>query len=333
MSLLNPRQEILKATQMASMSNEPDIASLDADEHHVLVLHGHENPKKQLDVSAFPLGREPSRKESLDNLRIFTSAEVDPHDRYISSEEEPSPSPDSDTASHYSSDETLSNEDDQGEHIQSMDKDNEGNSNILIEDIQAEIAIAVPIMVIGRPKLVDITNFAPIHKRKRSDSDKMTLTRAALNNAASRATNRAERVSKATETGCSIGQMSKGAISTDDSIMIPPKSWLYDEEIENVADEDREYFKHLEVRRPPSYIDYDPYALHPPKLSPRNSYSTPSKKPGSVARARRQASRPSLRKTSGAKEVSGSKKQRMLARGASERTEVPLIPTFPTTGK
>lgn len=35
-------------------------------------------------------------------------------------------------------------------------------------EIKPQLAIAIPILVLGRPKLIDITNLAPMHKRKRS---------------------------------------------------------------------------------------------------------------------------------------------------------------------
>lgn len=35
-------------------------------------------------------------------------------------------------------------------------------------EIKPRLAVAIPILVLGRPKLVDITNLAPMHKRKRS---------------------------------------------------------------------------------------------------------------------------------------------------------------------
>lgn len=35
-------------------------------------------------------------------------------------------------------------------------------------ELKPQLAIAIPILVLGRPKLIDITNLAPMHKRKRS---------------------------------------------------------------------------------------------------------------------------------------------------------------------
>lgn len=35
-------------------------------------------------------------------------------------------------------------------------------------EMKPQLAIAIPILVLGRPKLIDITNLAPMHKRKRS---------------------------------------------------------------------------------------------------------------------------------------------------------------------
>lgn len=55
--------------------------------------------------------------------------------------------------------------------------------------LKPQLAIAIPILVLGRPKLIDITNLAPMHKRKRSlaksipmPAVKKVATRASLRN-------------------------------------------------------------------------------------------------------------------------------------------------------
>ena len=75
--------------------------------------------------------------------------------------------------------------------------------------------------------------------------------------------------------------------------------------------EGEHYFPTLELRKPLTYNDYDPYSLNPPRLSPRNSYNTRespanappllTRKPGSITRARKQANAPNplLRRSSG----------------------------------
>lgn len=98
-----------------------------------------------------------SRQKSRNNLRISTYSKQELHDRYLSSEEEPSPSPDDDGQKY---EEAL------------MEKPNDIFMNDdeldqVFEEIKAETAIAVPIRACGRPKLVDIINLAPMHKRKR----------------------------------------------------------------------------------------------------------------------------------------------------------------------
>ena len=105
----------------------------------------------------FPSAKMSSRQKSRNNLRINTYSKQELHDRYLSSEEEPSPSPDDDVQKY---EEAL------------MEKScdifmDDDELDQVFEEIKAEIAIAVPILACGRPKLIDITNLAPMHKRKR----------------------------------------------------------------------------------------------------------------------------------------------------------------------
>lgn len=127
--------------------------------------------------------------------------------------------------------------------------------------------------------------------------------------------------------------------------------------LESVEEQDDVYFPALDVRPSPTYNDYDPYSLSPPSLSPiRSSHSFRSsprspvfastllkRQPGSVTRARKLSNPPSAAKhgswkgltrtLSMAKRLEGShpqaKKPKMIARGPTEREEMPSIPPFP----
>ena len=334
---------------MASSRNQPAIAGVD---HQDETGWMHDNfeathqPNKS-EVPALHGDYTFSRKLSTNNLWIDTASEPDPHERYISSEEEPSPSPDSDSASQYKGDESASEERSDHKLDQLTDKENDEPTEMWVEDCQAEIAIAIPIMSIGRPKLIDISNIAPMHKRKRPGHDKTTLARTAMKNAASRPSERKieDNQSKLSGKESDIGPEGQASNSGESGNRQESIPQLLQGEVDTVAVEDREYYTNTDLRNPPSYVDYDPYALHPPKLSPRNSYSGPNKTPGSVARARRQASRPSLRRGPNSRGMGNQaifskrqeeasptgqlrKKPKMLPRGASERSQMAQIPPF-----
>ncbi len=304
-------------------------------------------PSKEMNGPSTPLGRVPSRKQSLNNLRIIPYAQPDIlQERYMSSEEEPSPSPESETDS----------QDEEEELRHKSDKSAESRADqvaelSVIEEYTAEIAIAVPIMAIGRPKLVDITNIAPMHKRIRTE--KSMLTRVA----AKKAVIAASRLSAINVASTPVSALPSPALSTSseklpkrkDSLpMSAPESWLPEEDNVHIMGEEDDYLPELELRNPPTYKDYDPYEMNPPRLSPRNSYSTGAiKKPGSIAHARKQSNPPVAMNNAGswkgltrslslakrqeainpARQVT--KKSRMLTRGATERRHTPLIPPFP----
>ena len=117
-------------------------------------------------------------------------------------------------------------------------------------------------------------------------------------------------------------------------LLTKPSSWLPEDEAP--SSEEEQYLPQLEVRRTPSYNDYDPYSLDPPRLT-----SSPR---GSVSRARgNTAAQPAGNYVSGWKGFTRSlslarkphpsqqaaKKPKMIARGADEREEPLVIPPFP----
>lgn len=294
----------------------------------------YERPEKETDLSPTSTGSVPFKKDTQKQLRINTYSKADLHDRYLSSEEEPSPSPDSDTES---------NEEELKHKI--PEKIAEATAEpVSADEYEAEIAIAIPIIAM-RPKLIDITNLAPMHKRKRTKES--ALSRSVAKNPALRmptitdATDaEAIKVPKPTERLSerkdSFRSLVSGSGLPDDDVQIVQK--------EN-EEEGESYFPNLELRKAPTYDDYDPYLLSPPRLSPRNSYNTTSKKPGSVARARKNSNPPvsmnggwkgltrsmSLAKTQTLHRADHqvSKRPKMIARAANEREEPLKIPAFP----
>lgn len=295
-----------------------------------------ERPEKETGtLSATSTGRS---KDTSNHLRINTYSKADFHDRYMSSEEEPSPSPDSDTESN-------------AEELKHKipEKVVEATTEpATVDEYEAEIAIAVPILAMGKPRLVDVTNLAPMHKRKRTE--KLLLSRSAVKNAALRMPIVTDGTKpfvalEATKLATPEERILK---RKDSNRSLAPDSWLPDHGVHIVQEEEEEdehYFPDLELRKAPTYNDYDPYSLSPPRLSPRNSYNSSSKKPGSVARARDHSNPPIImndgwkgftRSMSLAKKQIRhradhqiSKRPKMIARAANEREEALIIPEFP----
>lgn len=335
MPAVTRRQQTLTARQMASV--KPSIESEDTVfEPLWAVGEDYERPQKEMDFPLAPMSKAPSRKESMNNLRINTYPSSDLHERYMSSEEEPSPSPDSDTESN---EEEL-------KHKAPATSSAKAAELIDLDECEAEIAIAVPIMAVGRPKLIDITVLAPMQKRKRTL--KPMRSRSAFNNMGSRIAAVTEEIDPSTNQEVTKITTSDGRIAKrNESLpMLAPSSWLPDE-VTLVPEEDdsEDYFPDLEIRNPPTYNDYDPYSLDPPRLSPRNSISSP-KKPGSVTRARNNSkSVPPITMHNGWKGITRSlsiakkqtlhrvdhqitKKPKMVARAANEREDSLLLPSF-----
>lgn len=300
-----------------------------------IVDEAYERPEKDTEFSLKTVGNMPPKKDTQKQLRINTYSKVDPHDRYMSSEEEPSPSTYSDT----------DNEED-FKHKALEQMVDTTSELIAADEYEAKIAVAVPIIAM-RPKLVDIINLAPMHKRKRTE--KSALPRSAVKNAALRMPividGAKPLVAEATKVATPEERLSK---RKDSLRSLVPDSWLPDDTVHIVQEEEEEdehCFPDLELRKAPTYDDYDPYSLRPPRLSPRNSYNTASKQPGSVARARKNSS-PPINMNSGWKGLTRSmilakkqtlhrtdhqvfKKPKMIARAADEREEPLVIPAFP----
>lgn len=345
--------------------------------------------QKDLSFPSTPLGKAPARIDSVNNLRIKS----DLPERYNSDEEDSSPSPDSESASATEDDDGEADDEEEDEeelkHKSSSKGTEDDTDFVIFEDCPAEVAVAVPIKLMGPPKLIDITNLAPMHRRKRAINHP-TLQRSAMKNAGALAS-RSPALSdngfgsnlpaptrtapllpsfesapqSKVSTPTAAEHLPKRQDSLPDLARSVPDSWLPEENsdmiLESVEEQDDLYFPALDVRPSPTYNDYDPYSLNPPSLSPtRNSYSlrqspkSPAfsppllkKQPGSIARARKLSNPPNVanngawkgitRTLSIAKRQESShpqaKKPKMIARGPTERQEMPMIPPFPSEEK
>ena len=338
MPTLSRQQQRLATRQLSNERDSIDRNEEDLADQFWLLEDDDDDQLTQTEMAypVLPFGKAPSKQSSTSNLRIQTYPKATLHERYMSSEEEPSPGPDSESesASSEDKDEPAREEEPAPEQAAQPEPATqeavpEKTDEDVVEPVEytAEIAIAVPIMAIGRPKLVDITNLAPMHKRKRS-LEKSPLAHTAIKNAAA-----AVRVPAGIDENTTL-PLEQPTIVTEapeehplrhydsqQSFHDAPDSWLPDHDgddelsssalPESSSDSDH-YFPELEIRKPPTYNDYDPYSLNPPRLSPRNSqYSrnAPSpasmssaggaRKPGNIARARKQATgtNPMLRRT------------------------------------
>ncbi|KAL9099218.1 MAG: hypothetical protein Q9163_005246 [Psora crenata] len=313
MPVLTRRQHILAAEQLVK-SYQSSMSSYDGtiNEHVWVVDDDLESAHKGIAFSPALLRKTPpSRNDPMTTLRITSYSKPDLHERYISSEEEASLSPTSETASSCGDDEDDAAPDveDQSDES-SADKENEGPMAVVdLEEYKAEIVVAVPIVAMGRPKLVDVANIAPMHKRKRSNGDQQQpgLSRIAPKNAPARGPgiigtgNHHHSFGNLESAQCSAAATT---ITTSEAGEVKPKcsrtmsapaSWLPEDDGDDpsviVVEDDTPSVPMLQQlrHRPPPYLAYDPYSLHPPwRLSPRDSYSAPgaAKRPGSVARSR-----------------------------------------------
>lgn len=155
MPVLNRRPHVLAPRQGGSARNSTE-SNEGIKEPLWIVDEDYERPQKEMDFPSAQLGKMPSKPKLRNALRINTYSKQDLHDRYLSSEEEPSPSPDDGEQSY---EEQLKQNPAEIITDDSLDT--------CMEDFKAEIAVAVPILAFARPKLIDITNLAPMHKRKR----------------------------------------------------------------------------------------------------------------------------------------------------------------------
>ncbi|KAL8793076.1 MAG: hypothetical protein Q9195_004282 [Heterodermia aff. obscurata] len=330
MPILQRRPAMLGSRESTSARNSAE-SDVTLKEHIVVVVDDYEKPHKEMDFPSAKLGGMASSGKSKNNLRINTYSKTELHDRYLSSEEEPSPSPDG----HESHDEEL-------RHKASAKFNDDASELLRAIEGKPEIAIAVPILSLGRPRLVDITNLAPIHKRKqRIPKSQVPHTAFKVPEKCISAVNEdipfpAYEAARTAAARASVEPAQIANSKESRHILTAPDSWLPNDE--SLAADDEHCIPELDIRRTRSYYDYDPYSLEPPRLVSSAVLSRHRGSPGaahahvdtsgwkgltrSLSLAKRQKSHQQV-----------AKKPRMVARGANDREDMPAIPRFPSESR
>ncbi|MCJ1484890.1 hypothetical protein MMC06_005063 [Schaereria dolodes] len=342
MPVINRRQQSLDLRQVAIDRNSLD--SIGAKKEPVwIVAEDFEKPQKEMDFPSAKL-RSPTKQRSRQTLRINTIPQNELHERYQSSEEEVSPSPEDYTDNHDKSLEPKATEQAEAEIFDLLSPTTS----------YPAIARAVPILAVGRPRLIDITNIAPMQRRRRP------LHKSYLMSGPKRLTAVNEDMPYFAQEATTLNpSLSEPLPKRKESLAIAqPDSWLPDENTEPLEEENNDhYFPGLgvDLRQAPSYADYDPYSLDPPRLvpSPTHSFNSATHaRGGSLTSLIAHTSPRSSLKTGLTRKFSlvkrangliaeerphnqnsgngfGTKKLKMVARGADEREDVPIIPPFP----
>lgn len=272
------------------LSDTPRSSTDSAAQEHIWVVHeDYEKPQKEMDFPSAGLHNKMARH----GFKINTYSKSDLHDRYMSSEEEPSPSPDSSDAEsthseelkHKSSARVLAAEE------ATSDLSNESNEAEADLDAKIEIAVAMPIVAYNRPRLIDITNLAPMQKRRRAIKQPVAPSSTLNKQSASRtpiptktAQNKPSIPNESTEASVPLAKAAEIArkqinvVATKrlkeervhrflTPVSSAPESWLpVEEEQVNSADDGREYHFPSDER------DYEPYS--PSTSNPRQPYSS-----------------------------------------------------------
>ncbi|KAL9006614.1 MAG: hypothetical protein Q9188_000651 [Gyalolechia gomerana] len=278
MPVLTRRQHIMSDTPRSSTDSS-------AEEHIWLVQEDYEKPQKEMDCPSASLHGKMSRH----GFNINTYSKSDLHDRYMSSEEEPSPSPDS--------------SDDESTHSEELKHKSSGrvlaaeeapiDPSSIESEAKTGIAVAMPIVAYGRPRLIDITNLAPMHRRRRaikqpvapsSTLNKQTTIRTMVHTKSDQ-----NKPSNPNEIAEASGPLEKAAeIARKPATVVTnkrlkeertqrfrapvssaPDSWLpLEEEQTPTTDDGREYHFPSDDR------DYEPYSLQP--STSHQPYSSPT---------------------------------------------------------
>ncbi|KAL8936757.1 MAG: hypothetical protein Q9211_004034 [Gyalolechia sp. 1 TL-2023] len=280
MPVLTRRQHMMSDTPRSSIDSS-------AQEHIWLVQDDYEEPQKEMDFPSASLHDKLSRH----GFNINTYSKSDHHDRYLSSEEEPSPSPDSSDAESTHSEELKHKS---TARVRAAEEAPTDPSSVESE-AKTGIAVAMPIVAYGRPRLIDITNIAPMQRRIRtikqpvapsSTLNKQTMIRTpiptksepnklAIPNGAAEASVPLE---KATEIARKQATMVANKRLREERthpsrtpVSSAPDSWLPAEEEQNLLKEDvREYHFPSDDR------DYEPRFRRP--STPRYSTFTTQKR-------------------------------------------------------
>ena len=308
MPVLSRRQPLLDLRSKSTGSiTPPDDESLKAP-LWLMAGEAFEAPRKEMDfTSSAPARQLKPRLKSRSNLRLSTQTSL--HERYQSSEEEASPSPEgydssTDGSSLSQSDKatrTTSEPIDLGiEAASDSDEEFDALPTTLSEPT---MAITMSIFNAGRPKLISISALAPMQKRKRTAPTPVSISTVRLTSS----------VSAATPTSPTSPSPPRKRSNTVRATNAAPTTWLpkevqkeleetmslsEEEEAEDLLhagesesvytghsrleslsrDQEEELYFPAEPSptspTPTTYAEYDPYSLDPPRLSGSQDYGT-----------------------------------------------------------
>ena len=201
---------------------------------------------------ALPLGQRQKRP-----LRVDTYSKLDLHDRYLSSEEEVSPSP------HENFDAAAD--------VEADTDPNTIDITFLEADVMIGIAIVVNMMNVGKPKFIDIPRLAPMHKRRSNDPTKISLRHrqgSVTSCYSTKSTTSSKAVKPITEPAETFMPEEATFQPELDSPPLPPihLPTLPEADLAIAHEASMLEFPGLDIRPTPSYRDYDPYLLNPPRL-------------------------------------------------------------------
>ena len=288
----------------------------------LLLGQGYIRPQKTMDLPTLDF-LPPVVSGAKDRLRINTYSRPDLYERYLSDEEEPSPSP-----------EDSASEDEVEDEPYSADQVDDEYEYGAVFDCRAEIAVAVPIMVVGRPRLVDITNIAPMQKRKRPSHFKSSYS--TLLSSGSRLSPIADKINSSDEHDRADSLSSTNREENESFISTAPSSWLPEQDLQMQAGED-ELDSRFDFVSPSTYFERDPYNLEPPRLRsspPRKramrSYNHPpsSMKHSSAWRGLRRSLSIAKRPDSQDTQPQRARKAKCSARRAPHVEPMMVIPPF-----
>lgn len=352
MPVLTRRQQVLAPRPSGSAKNSTE-SNESVKEHLWVVEEGYEKPQKEMDFPSAKLGKMPSKFNirNTHTLRIDTYIKTDPQDRYLSSEEEPSPSPLDDDRHH---DNELKSRAEICVDDDALD--------LSITEFKAEIAVAVPILAYGRPKLIDITNLAPMHKRKRSSVSKMPIPHPTIRTTAARTPPVQDENTPVKEVievtiipekqaapPAQLKRRESHQLRRKESFPTSaPDSWFPEEEAEQPSFPEEEpeqpRVPDVEHHSPLRYRDHDTISLRTPRLYRLQNFggrhrsgsvngSLPALNASGFKSLSRSMSLIKRQSTQSQPEKQIVKKPKMVARGANERQEMPIIPPFPFEGE
>ncbi|MCJ1229634.1 hypothetical protein MMC12_006303 [Toensbergia leucococca] len=356
MPVLTRRQQ--QVGLRGSASSRSSVDSNESSDRLRVVKEDFEGPLNEMDLPSAKLAKLPSRQKSKNALRISTYTKPELHDRYLSSEEELSPSPEDEP-------DVLGNAP-KDEAFEILSDEPFDLSTIAEAKVELVTVVRVPFFAAGRPKLIDITNIAPMQKRKRPAKPLVqpipkfpSCTTAHL--------------SHPTNGIIDVAVPEPYSVPTRKNSTAPsiPESWLPDDD--TIESTERfppdHYFPEapLELRRTPSYQDYDPYSLSPPRLSSSTqrsrgpmhrsipvsttlSTSTVSpasaiaKRKGPLSRTLNLAKKQSTlfhhphlnsptKPESPTQPQETAKKAKLVARGANDRDDPPYVPLLSRTSR